>query len=91
MSSMRGGLLMILAIAFTRAGAEYRCHHNIGQDYCAKVSAAPLLLLLLACSLLPAPCSLLPARICPLRSSPRARSGSGLALTAAALPQCAPG
>jgi hypothetical protein len=38
-SSMSGGLVLVLtAIAGTRA--EYRCHHNIGQDYCEKVYTA---------------------------------------------------
>ena len=60
MSSMRGGLLMILAAVCTRA--EYRCHHNINQDYCAKVSsAAPL-----SCSCSPAPSQLVLSSSCSL-------------------------
>ena len=85
------GLALLLATACTRA--EYRCHHNINQDYCAKVSSfrrsarSLLLLLLLACSLCRSP-SRICDRICPPALLPPLRSGSAPALTAAALLHC---
>ena len=90
------GLVLLLAAACTRA--EYRCHHNIGQDYCAKVIFPPLRSLLLAS---PAPsqlvlsssCSLCRSASYPCAPSPRplrslfcsAPHSRGSAL------QCAPG
>ena len=93
---MRCGLALLLAAVIACTGAEYRCHHNINQDYCAKVIFPPLRSLLLASPapsqlvlllLLPLPLGLLPLRSfpapAPLSSAPDSRGSAAL--------QCAPG